>query len=147
MRVVQKMFVEKLYLLSVVCGFILWILFDKLSHFCGASSMIYAFLFAINSEKRIIVLLILCWIPVFLVCLVMTCLYAHKRHNHIPFFVIVTIEFLVSAIFIMVKIISKNYVSLDYMIGGELLRILLFYGIFWYYQKSHKKGESIEKNS
>ena len=135
MRLIRKLHIEIAYLLVVGCGLIIWIFHNDLSHFFGASSILYALLFAISSEDRIIGMLVLSWIPVFIVGLCISLIYAYKYNNHTPFLVIVAFELIVSAFFITIKIIDQNYVSLGAMRGGGGVRTLLFCGTLIYVTK------------
>lgn len=134
-RLFQKLHIEIAYLLTIGCGLIIWVFLSDLSHFFGASSILYAFLFSIGSEDRIIGMLVFSWIPIFVVCLCVSFIFAYKHNNHTPFFVIVALELTCSAFFIMVKIIDQNYVSLGSMIWGECIRTLIFCGMLIYAKK------------
>lgn len=111
-----------LYLILTVLGIILWLPIPDISHFIGASSLVYAFLFgAADNSFSVIALL---WILFFVINLVVWYVYGKKKNKYIYFFTVVGLELLVSLIFICVKVIIANYTDIIITVVGFVIRLI-----------------------
>ena len=115
-----------LYVILTLLALLLWIPFPAIIHFMGASSLLYAFLFAVGVGKCWASYVAIAWIPVFCVGLVFSCCVARKYLKHIPFCIIAGLELIVTLFFILFKVVGGNNNQLVIMLLGFIVRIVCY---------------------
>ena len=111
-----------LYLILTVFGIILWLPIPEISHFIGASSLVYAFLFGVADNNFSFIALL--WILFFVINLVVWYVYGKKKNKYIYFFAIVGLELIVSLVFICIKVSIANYTDIIITIVGFVIRLI-----------------------
>lgn len=111
-----------LYLILTVLGIILWLPIPEISHFIGASSLVYAFLFGVADHNFSFIALL--WILFFIVNLAVWYVYGKKKNKYIYFFATVGLELLVSLGFICIKVITANYTDIIIAMAGFVIRLI-----------------------
>lgn len=126
------------YMFATLLTIILWIPFPETCHFLGASSLIYAFLFAVGSNNSMIAVLALLWIPLLGVNLIIWFVYAMKKHVSFPFIITVGSDLLISLLIIFSKVYSENYTDLGITITGYVIRLTFFCWMVYEVRESNK---------
>ncbi len=121
-----------LYMVLTLGIGILWIIIPEIAHFAGASSMIYAFIFAVGSERGLTAYLAIAWIPFCMINLIVWYIYAVKSGKLIPFIVITGADLLVSICIICAKICANNDTDLGITLAGFISRTAYY---FWMVQR------------
>lgn len=139
MKLNKKHIPSILYVFFTVLVVVLWIPFPEICHFMGASSIIYAFLFAVGAEPGFLFFLALVWIPALVINLFIWFVFASKRDKYLPFNTVVACDLLVSILILGSKIQARNYSDLGIALVGFTIRLSYF---FWMinFQRTVQKG-------
>lgn len=133
----KVMFPINLYILAVLFGLILWFFAPTWSHFIGACSLTDALVCSLSVQKRLVAVLVLCWIPLWGCALVTSYVFARRHQITFPFLLTVGSDLVLSLLFIVYKIYISNYTELFTMILGLIIRILCFICLIVFLRK-HK---------
>jgi len=130
-----------LHAVTSIVGIAVWIPFPDVIDFTGAASLSYAFLFAVGVGKSLISYLALAWIPVFIICAVVSYIVARRKQKYTPFGVVVVLELLVSLAFIIAKLAVGHYTGIWLFALGFILRAVLFAIALLIIRKTHVHPE------
>ena len=136
----NKLSLIRVYIVWVILGIVLWVPFQDLSHFIGASSIIYSVLFAIGIESSFVGHLLLLYIPIFIGCLVFSYILARFKNKFLPFVFLAGIEIIVSLLFILCKIfILKNTFEITMLWGGFFVRSIVYITVLRLFRSTSKE--------
>lgn len=119
-----------IYLFSILLGIVMWFPFPDSIHFFGASSLFYAFLLEISRVSSALSFFSVSWIIVFSVGIIACFLIARKKDYYVPFFFAIAIEIGFSLVFLVIKIVLRNYTDLLLAFAGLATRLFSFF-IIW----------------
>ena len=115
-----------IYMLLILLNVALWIPFHNIVHYFGASSLIYAFLFAVSGISLVLSYFSILWMIAFPVGIVVCFLIAIVKKYYVPFYVAVAVELFVSLVFLVIKLFIHNYTDIFQASIGLVIRVLFF---------------------
>lgn len=138
-HIINKLAVLRLYIIMVLAGLILWVWFPATVDFIGASSLIYALLFALSLGKHIVSFMALAWIPMFISGIIVCYLVAKQRKKYVPFGIMISTELAISFFFLFVGLSKGSFADLYIALIGNFVRVLCYAGMLYYIH--HKTGD------
>lgn len=114
---------------------------SEVTHFFGASSLIYLFQFSLGNGRGIVSYLSLIMMGVLFVGIVVSFLFGEKKKKRGPFLLLVGVDLIISMGIMVYKVVIHNYLDIYLALIGWGVRFLFFLYLLRFQHLREAQGE------